>query len=136
MIRRLLESSLYCDDLSRTARFYRDVAGMTELFADDRLVALDAGEGTVLLLFRRGATREPAVLPDGRVIPGHDGHGPLNLALAVDADALREVRRRLAAAGVAVESEVQWPRGGTSLYCRDPEGHSLEFATPGLWATW
>jgi catechol 2,3-dioxygenase-like lactoylglutathione lyase family enzyme len=24
-------------------------------------------------------------------------------------------------------------RGGTSLYFRDPDGHLLELATPGLW---
>jgi catechol 2,3-dioxygenase-like lactoylglutathione lyase family enzyme len=32
-----------------------------------------------------------------------------------------------------VESRVTWLRGGTSLYFRDPDGHSLEVATPGLW---
>jgi len=26
------------------------------------------------------------------------------------------------------------PRGGTSLYFRDPNGHMLELATPGLWS--
>ena len=33
----------------------------------------------------------------------------------------------------AVESRIGWLRGGTSLYFRDPDGHSLEVATPGLW---
>jgi catechol 2,3-dioxygenase-like lactoylglutathione lyase family enzyme len=28
---------------------------------------------------------------------------------------------------------VSWRRGGTSLYFRDPDGHSVEVATPGLW---
>jgi catechol 2,3-dioxygenase-like lactoylglutathione lyase family enzyme len=26
------------------------------------------------------------------------------------------------------------PRGGHSIYFRDPDGHLLELATPGLWA--
>jgi catechol 2,3-dioxygenase-like lactoylglutathione lyase family enzyme len=39
----------------------------------------------------------------------------------------------LAAQGIAVESRVTWPRGGTSLYFRDPDAHSLEVASPGLW---
>jgi catechol 2,3-dioxygenase-like lactoylglutathione lyase family enzyme len=32
-----------------------------------------------------------------------------------------------------VESRIHWARGGTSLYFRDPDGNSLEVATPGLW---
>ena len=32
-----------------------------------------------------------------------------------------------------IESEVNWDRGGTSIYFRDPEGHSVELATPGVW---
>ena len=35
--------------------------------------------------------------------------------------------------GIEVESRIRWPRGGTSLYFRDPDGNSLEVATPGLW---
>ena len=35
--------------------------------------------------------------------------------------------------GVAVESRVIQTHGGTSLYFRDPDGHSVEVATPGLW---
>ena len=34
---------------------------------------------------------------------------------------------------ITVESRIKWARGGTSLYFRDPDGHSLEVATPGLW---
>ncbi|MDF2970539.1 MAG: glyoxalase, partial [Microvirga sp.] len=37
---------------------------------------------------------------------------------------------------IPIESRVTWPRGGTSLYFRDPDGHVLELATPGLWATY
>jgi catechol 2,3-dioxygenase-like lactoylglutathione lyase family enzyme len=36
--------------------------------------------------------------------------------------------------GVQVESKVRWPAGGTSLYLRDPDGHLVELATPGLWS--
>jgi catechol 2,3-dioxygenase-like lactoylglutathione lyase family enzyme len=36
--------------------------------------------------------------------------------------------------GIAIESKVQWELGGQSLYFRDPDGNSLELATPGLWS--
>jgi catechol 2,3-dioxygenase-like lactoylglutathione lyase family enzyme len=35
--------------------------------------------------------------------------------------------------GVNLEGRTQWPRGGTSVYFRDPDDHLLEIATPGLW---
>jgi len=35
--------------------------------------------------------------------------------------------------GVPIESEVRWPRGGRSLYVRDPAGNSVEIASPALW---
>ena len=42
-------------------------------------------------------------------------------------------RRICGDTGIEVESRVNWARGGTSLYFRDPDGNSLEVATPGLW---
>ena len=132
---RLLESSLYCDDLARSTRFYRDVLGFKLLVTSDRLVALDAGGQTVLLLFRRGASAQGIELPDGR-IPPHDGAGPLHVAFAVPAAELPEWEARLTTAGVAVERRSSWPRGGTSVYFRDPDGHLVELATPGVWETY
>ena len=38
--------------------------------------------------------------------------------------------------GIDIESRVRWDGGGTSLYFRDPEGRSVEFATPGVWPTY
>ena len=40
---------------------------------------------------------------------------------------------RLAEQGVETVGEYRWPRGGTSLYMRDPDGALVELATPGLW---
>lgn len=132
---RVLETSLYCDDLVTTARFYREVLGFGVHFADARLIALDAAGSTVLLLFARGASSGGMSFPEG-TIPGHDGSGPAHVAFAVDAGDFDEWEARLAASGVAIESRVQWARGGRSLYFRDPEGHSIELATPGVWPTY
>ena len=97
--------------------------------------ALDAGSRQVLLLFKHGASKEDVRLDSG-VLPGHDGHGTTHLAWAIPANSLSAWRERLAAHGVQIESELQWPRGGTSLYFRDPDGHLLELASPGLWTTY
>jgi catechol 2,3-dioxygenase-like lactoylglutathione lyase family enzyme len=131
-IKRVLETSLYVDDLEESTRFYERVMGLNAMSRGDRLVALDAGEGTVLLLFRRGATTAGASFPGGR-IPPHAGEGPAHFAFAVAAADLDLWRAHLADNGVEIESEVTWDRGGTSLYFRDPEGHSVEVATPGVW---
>jgi catechol 2,3-dioxygenase-like lactoylglutathione lyase family enzyme len=44
-----------------------------------------------------------------------------------------EGQRQLSEAGVTIEGRTKWPRGGVSVYFRDPDGHLLELATPGLW---
>lgn len=134
-IRRVLETALYCDDLAGTSRFYREVLGLGVHFSDDRLVALDASGSTVLLLFARGASSMGVTFPGG-TIPAHDGNGPAHVAFAVDANELDAWETRLADAGIAIESRVQWARGGRSVYFRDPEGHSIELATPGVWPTY
>lgn len=133
-IARVLETALYVDDVPRAAAFYRDVLGLRPMGGDDRLAPLDAGGGSVLLLFRRGATTTGLDFPGGR-IPPHDGAGPAHFAFAIAAADFEAWQARLAAAGVAIEAVNQWTRGGRSLYFRDPDGHSVELATPGTWET-
>lgn len=134
-VRRVLETALYVDDLEPARSFYQRVLGLEPMVSDARLVALDAGGGSVLLLFRRGASIEGSDDERG-AIPGHDGHGPVHLAFAVDADTLDVWRTHLGDMGVSVESERRWPRGGTSLYFRDPDRHLVELATPGVWTVY
>lgn len=134
-IRRMLETALYVADLDRAGRFFSEVLGLTPMFRDERLLALDAGGGTVLLLFLNGGSVHGATLPQGR-IPAHDGIGPVHFAFAIEADELPAWETHLSAHGVLIESRVRWDRGGTSLYFRDPNGHSVELATPGIWPTY
>lgn len=128
----VLETVLYVDDLDRAAAFYAGVIGLAVLHADARMRAFDVGGRGTLLLFPRGGTLAPVETPGG-TIPPHDGAGPLHVAFSIEAEALEAWRQRLAAAGIALESTVTWPRGGTSLYFRDPDDHLVELATPGLW---
>jgi catechol 2,3-dioxygenase-like lactoylglutathione lyase family enzyme len=131
-VRRILETSLYVDSVERAAEFYERVLGLRRMSSGDRLIAMDAGAGGVLLLFKLGATSTGAPF-EGGWIPPHHGSGPAHFAFAVDADELDAWRLRLEDEGVEIESEVVWSRGGTSVYFRDPDGHSVELATPGVW---
>jgi catechol 2,3-dioxygenase-like lactoylglutathione lyase family enzyme len=128
----ILESAVYADDMERARRFYEEVMGLKPMFTDSRLTAYDAGARSVLLLFKRGASVETVTTPRG-TIPGHDGSGALHLAFAIDADELAAWEERLKVRGVEIEGRMDWPRGGTSIYFRDPDGHLIELATPGLW---
>jgi catechol 2,3-dioxygenase-like lactoylglutathione lyase family enzyme len=102
------------------------------LTQDRRFCALDVSGRQVLLLFRKGETRTPVATPGG-TIPPHDGDGHLHVAFAIGMDELDAWERRLQSQNMAVESRVNWGRGGKSIYFRDPDGHLLELATPGLW---
>ncbi len=132
---KVLETALYVEDLARAGRFYGEALGLEPMTQDSRMWALDCGTGSVLLLFRRGGALEAVELPGGR-IPPHDGAGPMHLAFAVEAEDLPAWEARLAECGIDIEARMKWPRGGESLYFRDPDGHLVELATPGLWANY
>ena len=129
----VIETALYVDDLDRARAFYTDVLGLAPLTSDSRFLAFDVGGRNVLLLFRRGATLETVHLPGG-TIPPHDGNGPIHAAFAIAADELPAWERRLGEHDVAIEGRTDWPRGGKSIYFRDPDNHLLELVTPGVWA--
>ncbi len=130
-----LEVSLYVDDLDRAQAFYQRVLGLECHLRDDRMAGMGVPGGSVLLLFRRGGSTKPSPTPTGD-IPPHDATGHQHVCFGMPWGELAAWEAALAAAGVALESHVVWPRGGTSLYFRDPEGYSIEIATPGLWPNW
>ena len=131
-IDRVLETALYVSDMERSRKFYVELLGFVPLLDTSRLLALSVSGSNVLLLFQAGSTGEPLPTPGG-VVPPHGASGEQHVAFAITADSLEQWVARFGEAGVHVESRVRWPRGGVSLYLRDPDGHSLELATPGLW---
>jgi catechol 2,3-dioxygenase-like lactoylglutathione lyase family enzyme len=131
----VLETALYTDDMERARAFYEGVLELKPIFSDNRLCAYGVAERSVLLIFRRGSATQAVTIPGG-TIPGHDGAGPLHIAFAIDRDELEQWERRLASHDVAIEGHTDWSRGGRSVYFRDPDGHLLELATPGLWTVY
>ncbi|HVN04301.1 MAG TPA: VOC family protein [Bryobacteraceae bacterium] len=129
----VVETCLYVDDLERATRFYEDVCEFRRLIGDERFCALSVADRDVLLLFKKGATLEGQPTPGGR-IPPHDGAGNTHVAFAIPAAAAKSWQERLDGQGIAIESTVDWPRGGRSLYFRDPDQHLLELITPGCWS--
>jgi catechol 2,3-dioxygenase-like lactoylglutathione lyase family enzyme len=131
----ILETALYTDDMARARAFYEGTLGLEPIFSDGRLTAYGVAGRDVLLIFRRGSATKTVTMPGGS-IPGHDGAGPLHAAFAIGKDELARWERHLAARGVAIEGATAWSRGGRSIYFRDPDGHLLELATPGLWSVY
>jgi catechol 2,3-dioxygenase-like lactoylglutathione lyase family enzyme len=69
----------------------------------------------------------------GDQLPSHGTTGPGHFAPSIDAASLDAWREKLQENGVAIEKEIEWPRGGKSIYFRDPAGNSVELITLGVW---
>lgn len=130
----ILETALYAKDLAASVAFYQRVFGFPTLTGDTRLHAFDVAGRSVLLLFKQGETATPVCF-EGGVIPPHDASGHLHFAFSIKSEDLVAWEARLTQLQIPLESKVCWPRGGTSLYFRDPDQHLVELATPGIWAT-
>lgn len=122
----VIETSLYVDDIARSVEFYQRVFGFTVVYAGDRVSAMEVAGRHLLLLFKKGASVNLPLSP-------HDGDGQLHLAFAISASSLTAWKQWLAEQAVEIVEECPWERGGISLYFRDPDGHLLEVATPGVW---
>jgi catechol 2,3-dioxygenase-like lactoylglutathione lyase family enzyme len=125
----ILESSLYVNDVAASARFYETIFGF-RVISDfgERGCAMRAGERQVLLLFKKGGSRD--------IVSPHDGDGELHVAFAVAASELARWEAWLVENGIGVEERRTWEPGGTSVYFRDPDRHLLEIATPGVWSVY
>ncbi len=122
----VLETALYVDDLERSARFYQSLFEFPIIASGERLIALSVEGHQVLLLFKKGGSANLPVTP-------HDGDGRLHLAFAIAASELGAWETWLRERNIPIEEDRVWERGGRSLYFRDPDGHLLEVATPGVW---
>lgn len=129
----LKETALTVADVNRSERFYRELFDFPVIEGHDYFRALNVADSHVLLLFAAGQTEQAVTLPGG-VIPAHGASGRSHLAFTIGADEIESWKAHLTSHHVPIESTVVWPRGGTSLYFRDPDGHLLELITPGIWS--
>lgn len=129
----ILESALYVDDIDRAEAFYATIMGLERLGkVEGRHVFFRCGNG-VLLLFNPEATAVPPA-PDATLqVPPHGTRGPGHLCFSATAEELVAWEAHLTQNGIDIESRVEWPSGGRSIYIRDPDGNSLEFAEPRIW---
>jgi catechol 2,3-dioxygenase-like lactoylglutathione lyase family enzyme len=128
----ILESALYAQDLDAAEHFYSDVLGLTKIIrAGNRHIFYRCGE-MVLLIFNPDETAVPPA-GDQLAVPPHGGRGPGHLCFRASQGEIDDWAQRLSEAGIAIESVVEWPRGGRSIYFRDPSGNSLEFAEARIW---
>jgi catechol 2,3-dioxygenase-like lactoylglutathione lyase family enzyme len=129
---RILETALYAENLVETADFYEHVLGL-ERFAEVKgRHAFFRTEGQVLLLFKPSATAEPPP-PDKLPVPPHGATGPGHVCFSASAAEIDRWIEHLSAHRIEMESTFEWPRGGRSIYFRDPAGNSLEFAEARIW---
>jgi catechol 2,3-dioxygenase-like lactoylglutathione lyase family enzyme len=113
--------------------FYGTVLGLERLaFVEGRHVFFRCGAGVVLIFDRRSTANVPTSV-NGVQVPLHGADGAGHLALAVANADLLAWRAYLEGKGIVIESDVTWPRGGRSLYVRDPAGNSVELASPLIW---
>jgi catechol 2,3-dioxygenase-like lactoylglutathione lyase family enzyme len=112
-VKGISETVLYVDNMHRSVAFYHRLFGFSVMTSSGRLSALRVAPFQVLLIARKGATANPNIFPSGTVPSGQ----------------LNEWRTTLKLHSVEVESEIDWPTGGQSLYFRDPDQHCIELKT-------
>jgi catechol 2,3-dioxygenase-like lactoylglutathione lyase family enzyme len=127
-IKAVVETAIYVDDLQATEAFYGTILGLPIIGKEPgRNVFFQVGDSTVLLAFLAETTLK------GGQVPAHGAKGPGHFALGIEAEMLDAWRQHLKAEGVSIEKEVAWPKGGKSLYFRDPARNLVELVTPGVW---
>jgi catechol-2,3-dioxygenase len=126
----IVETALYSDDLDGMESFYTCALNLPVIGKEiGHHVFLQVGPSSILLIFKPDATLQ------GNRLPAHGTTGPGHLAFGVRTEVLDAWRARLVANDIAIEKEMTWPKGGHSIYFRDPAGNSVEIITPSVWGT-
>lgn len=131
--RGILETIVYSRELEASRHFYEQIVGLTVIsYEPNRHLMMRVGR-SMLLVFHPDDSRSKQIVVAGSMIPQHGSEGPSHFAFEVTEEQLDATRQNLLAHEVPIESEIRWPGGGHSIYCRDPSNNSVEFATAKLW---
>ena len=131
--------TLGVDSLERALAFYRDGLGwptkgiVGREFEHGAVAFFPLAGGVTLALWAQADIAQDTGLRPGPV-------SPTGFVLAHNVRQRDEVEAVMAAAERAGAEVVKRPQdtfyGGFAGYFRDPDGHLLELATPGLWKTY
>src|SRR5215212_2121183 len=126
-VERILETAVYADDLSQAELFYTRVLGL-KLFAKElgRHLFFRCGNQMFLIFNPMKTAVQTEIAPHGAQGPGH-------MAFAVTLAEMDDWVAHLHKMEVVIEKDMLWPKGGRSLYFRDPAGNCLELASPSIW---
>ena len=132
-IRGVLETCLYASDLDQSEDFYTRVLKLKLFIKNpERHLFYRCGD-SMLMLFNPDETRNKQSVVNGSSVPSHGAIGPGHAAFKVRLSEMDQWRDWLIRHDVEIESEVDWPSGGHSIYFRDPTNNCLELASPGIW---
>jgi len=133
----LFEAALFVQNLPRARDFYEQVVGLEKLKESEVGCVFIVAKRQLLLLVTEEKARVPSKTRGGEIPACLVGPGAAlgagHIAFSVAEAEFDAWRTHLESKGVEVLSEVAWEPGGRSLYFRDPDGHGLELATPGVW---
>ena len=124
----IIETAIYVEDLDESEAFYRTVMGLT---ASAKVPGRYEFSPRSVEQYAAGFRRRYHAHWRSFAVPRSKGPG--HFALGIDTDALDAWRLKLQENGVAIEQEVEWPRGGKSICFRDPAENSVELITHGVW---
>ncbi len=126
-VNQILETCLYVDDLDAAGDFYTRVLGLKVYSRSENRHLFFRCGNQMLLLFNPKETSKTSQAP------AHGATGPGHVAFQIDASEISAWRNHLKQNDVEIESEVDWPKGGYSIYFRDPAGNCMELASVGIW---